>query len=504
MPTCDLETKPMEAPSPDAHKRVATQAFNARYKPAYHLACPEGNAFPFDPNGAIYWKGRYHLFYIFDDHGPCWGHVSSPDLLDWRRHPTALRPTKQGPEKGIFSGNAFINHEGVPTIIYHGLGAGTCIATSHDDDLNVWHKSPHNPVIPEATKEGDVGWGVYNVFDPHAWVESDTTFVILGGKVKPDDRFDTAYLFRSKDLKNWEYLNPFYEPREQWTGPEEDCACPDFFKLGNRHVLMCISHARGERYYVGRYEGRTFVPEQHHRINWPGGSCFAPESLLDDRQRRISWAWVLGQCAGGKFAHELGVLTLPRVLTLDDSGMLRMAPPQELKQLRRRGVRHEGLALPAGAERKLEGIEGDAVEIRLEATVRDGGSLTLSVLACPGHSERTRIVVDVAARTLTIDTAGSSLDPHVYRPDPVFAPGRPHEDIPAQSAPFTVEAGGKLELRVFVDRSIVEVFADGHRYLAQRVYPTRPDSRGVYLAADGADCTIDTAEGWEMSPLTIG
>ena len=127
----------------------------------------------------------------------------------------------------------------MPTIIYHGVGAGTCVATALDDDLLRWTKSPHNPVIP-VPEEGGPGWGVYNVFDPHAWVEGDHYYAILGGNVKPNDLHDTAYLFRSTDLVEWEYLKPFYEPNASWTGEEEDCACPDFFEIGGRHALVCV------------------------------------------------------------------------------------------------------------------------------------------------------------------------------------------------------------------------------------------------------------------------
>jgi hypothetical protein len=83
------------------------------HRPGYHFVIPEGQAMPFDPNGAIYWKGRYHLFYIFQDQrGHNWGHVSSTDLFHWRHHPTGL-------VSGMFSGNCFINKEGRPTMCYH-------------------------------------------------------------------------------------------------------------------------------------------------------------------------------------------------------------------------------------------------------------------------------------------------------------------------------------------------------------------------------------------------
>ena len=261
------------------------------HAPRWHFLAPERTAVPFDPNGAIWWRGRYHLFYIFQDPdlphgGHCWGHASSADLLHWEYHPTALAPAPGDPDAGIFSGGAFLDKEGVPTIIYHGVGAGTCLARSTDDGLIVWEKHPGNPVIPEP-KPGDPGDGVYNVFDPHCWLEGDTYYAILGGKVKPWNLRDTAYLFSSKDLATWHYLRPFYAPHPHWTGEEEDCACPDFFALGDRHCLVCISHPRGARYYLGRWQDGTFIPEEHGRMNWSGGGCFAPESLLDGDGRRV-------------------------------------------------------------------------------------------------------------------------------------------------------------------------------------------------------------------------
>ena len=99
--------------------------------PTYHFVIPEGFAFPFDPNGAIYWKGRYHLCYIYQDHGVhVFGHVSSLDMLHWRHHLPALYPTPDSPEKGIFSGNCFVNRKGEATMVYHGVRAGNCMATS--------------------------------------------------------------------------------------------------------------------------------------------------------------------------------------------------------------------------------------------------------------------------------------------------------------------------------------------------------------------------------------
>ena len=94
------------------------------YRPQYHFVAPESICMPFDPNGAIYWKGKYHLCYIYQDEGKhCWGHASSIDLLHWTFHPPALVPAADDVDKHIFSGGAFVNKNNVPTIIYHGCEA---------------------------------------------------------------------------------------------------------------------------------------------------------------------------------------------------------------------------------------------------------------------------------------------------------------------------------------------------------------------------------------------
>ena len=145
--------------------------------PVYHIRVlpDEGRARPYDTNGCIYWKGRYHLMYIFQDPtrqgAHCWGHVSSTDLVNWTYHPTALGPEPGDPDKGIYSGNAFVNKDGVPMLCYNGIGAGVCVATAEDDELIKWKKHPKNPIIPRP-KKGQPGHGVSQDPGLHALEQS--------------------------------------------------------------------------------------------------------------------------------------------------------------------------------------------------------------------------------------------------------------------------------------------------------------------------------------------
>ncbi|MDF1514843.1 MAG: glycoside hydrolase family 32 protein [Anaerolineae bacterium] len=477
------------------------------YAPQYHFIAPEGNALPFDPNGAIYWKGKYHLFYIFQDShlpqgGHCWGHASSPDLLHWTYHPTALTPAEDDPDAGIFSGNAFVSREGVPTLAYFGIGAGICLAQSTDDDLSTWTKLEGNPVI-SIPQPGDPGWGIYNVFDPHIWFDGTQYFAILGGNVKPGDLYDTAYLFKSQDLVHWEYLSPFYTPHPEWTEPVEDCACPDFFQIGDRHMLLCISHSHGTRYYLGHLENERFIPEEHHRMNWPGGSCFAPESLVDSSGRRVFWAWVPDQRKGDSiYKKELGVMSLPRELAMDAQGQLLIQPAGELASLRQKPWTLESLHLSSPDVFQLPEIHGNSLEILIDALLPEHGRLGVNVFMHPDGDEQTTVTVDVSKRTLSVDTRYNSLRKDIVRYFPMMR-GEPRIDVGLQVAPFTLMPGENLQLRIFIDRSIIEVFANGRQCVTQRVYPTLPDSQYIGLGCERGDIVVNNLTVWTIKPTNL-
>ena len=166
----------------------------------FHLAHPgPGGSFPADPNCAFFWKGRYHLHYIYE-HGKgfSFAHVSSDDMLHWRWHPTTLTPPVTG--HGMFSGTGFFTKEGKPAIIYHGQGSGrNQLAFALDDNLEQWTK----PVALEPkTKTGQPA--AINQWDPDCWLNGDTYYAISGG--------GPPHLMKSADLKSWEYLGLLLHP----------------------------------------------------------------------------------------------------------------------------------------------------------------------------------------------------------------------------------------------------------------------------------------------------
>ena len=510
--------RPSRGSAPDADLVSHARALRRRlladpHRPAYHVVAPEGLCGPFDPNAALFWKGRYHLMTIVQTHrGHCFAHVSSTDLVHWRHHPLALEPGNG--DAGIFSGGAALNADGVPTITYWGLGdpGGICVATSTDDLLETWTKSPHNPVIREtqhglAVSRDDAGKDiVYGAADPSAvWLRDGRTYLLTGNllvlreyglkRKLPEHRGDTAYLFVSDDLADWQYLGPFYQSRREWTRADEDDMCPDFFPLpaspdggapSDRHMLLFISHNLGCQYYVGRYADDSFEPETHGRMTWADNAFFAPESLVDGRGRRIMWAWIFDGRGREARAASMwsGTLSLPRVLWLGDDATLRMRPAEELAALRYHPRERAEVALAPDEELPLGDVRGNSLELELTIDPGTAEQVGMKVCRTADGREQTAVFYDAQAEALTVDARESSL-----------------ADGPRnlEAGPLELAEGEQLRLRLFVDRSVVEAFANDRQAVMRRIYPSRADAVGVSLFARGGEATVRLLRAWEMA-----
>jgi sucrose-6-phosphate hydrolase SacC (GH32 family) len=443
------------------------------HRPGYHFVIPEGQAMPFDPNAAIFWNGQYHLFYIFQDkRGHNWGHVSSTDLFHWRHHPTGL-------VSGMFSGNCFVNKEGKPTMCYHQVGQGNAMAVALDDDLNEWKKLDSNPITPK-TQPGDPNHDKYRSWDPYGWLENDTYYAIFGGE-RP------AVVKAPSLAGEWKYVGDLMGNEVPGVSINEDVSCADFFKLGDRRMLLCISHRLGCRYYLGDWKDEQFHPAFHEKMSWVDNSFFAPESLLDDLGRRIMWAWIFD--SPGFKMHTVygwsGTMSLPRVLSLGPDGKLLMNPPEEIERLRYQAKKQTGLVVGADSEFTVPGITGNSLELDLQVELTEAKQYGVKVCCSPGGEEQTLVYYDAAEKKLKVDTTRSSIA---------------ESPRTLEAGPLALASGEPLQLRIFVDKSVVEVFANGRQAVMRRMYPSRADSIGVRLFSNGGSASVSTIEAWKMIP----
>jgi sucrose-6-phosphate hydrolase SacC (GH32 family) len=462
----------------------------------YHLMHPGGDSAPGDPNAAFYLDGVYHLHYILGHsyrgrQSFSFVHVTSPDMLHWTWQPTKLQPSFTG--HGMFSGTGFITKEGKPAAIYHGQGSNrNQIAIAKNDQLSAWEKP-----YPVQVFNADGTEAKMNHWDPDCFLIGDTYYAISGGQNPP--------LFKSKDLQRWTLIGDFLQNELPDVAIGEDISCGNFFKLGDKWMLLCISHALGCRYYLGDWSAQAeqFIPQKHGRLNWRRedqalfkavARCdfFAPESVLTADGRRVMWAWCANLGMPDGRINLQTIQSLPRELSLPADGVLRIKPLRELETLRFDPVNLENLQLdgsavvtevlpnvvPAG--QKIAALEGEAVELRLT------------------------IARDQAARrlfgfTLFSDGQGGGL-PILFRPENGTL------RVGTAEAPFSpseLPAGENVELRIFIDRYLVEVFANDRQAMiaAHADYRGKPDLRAFTV---GTPTTIKKLEIWKLRPTNQG
>ncbi len=485
------------------------------YRPAYHFCIP-GYGFPGDPNGAFYFKGRYHLMYLYnrEDSGYSWGHVSSPDMLNWRCHPDAIGPGNG--DDGCFSGGAFVDHDGTAILSYWMLWGekGIGLAKSCDNNFNKWSKFESNPVI-KSTEWGitemrdDSGKEIHvGSSDPSNIWEKDGCYYMLTGSLQTLNKYgrsvdspveeqgDRLYLFESKDLKNWNYIHRFYESKGEWTDISEDAMCPSFLplpsspdggKASKKYLLLFISHNRGCQYYIGDYCSDKFYPENHGRMSWKDNAYFAPEALIDGKGRQIMWSWIYGDDRPEAVKNNsgwTGIYGLPRSLWLGTDGTLRMRPIKELETLRMEEVTISKVKVNSGSEVRLNEPGNELME--LEVTIQPNEAKQYGVKVCVSEDgrEETAIYYDKSDKKLKLDTRKSGLD---------F--GRKI----IEEAPFELKNGEPLALRIFVDKSIIEVFANDRQAIARMVYPTL-GGKGINLFSEGGNIETKSLRKWELSP----
>lgn len=431
--------------------------YDETYRPQFHFT-PRRN-WTNDPNGLVYYKGEYHLFFQHNPSGNqwgnmTWGHAVSRDLVHWEQLANAIEPDALGT---IFSGSAVVDRDNTtgfqrgsekPLVAMYTAAGGTspeskgqpftqCLAYSLDRG-RTWTKYAGNPVLPHIAGENR---------DPKVvWYAPSRRWIValyLDG--------DAYGLFASPDLKRWTQLQTLHMP-----GCSE---CPDFFQVaveGRPGERRWVFTAANGRYLVGEFDGREFKPDDVNRgplqVDY-GGNYYAVQTYSDippSDGRRIQIAWMQGGVYPGMPFNQQ--MSFPCAMTLrptPDGLRLYRWPVRELARLRGPARRVRDRALKPGV-----GVTVDAPGGLFDSEVEfDPGSAGAVGLRVAGEEAR----YDAKARTLT---------------------------VLGHTAPLAPE-GGRLRLRLLVDRTSIEAFANGGRVSLTSCFLPRAQGGGVSAFAEG-------------------
>lgn len=465
----------------DALKRaeIAIQAAAPRaqsdpLRPVFHVTSPA--QWVNDPNGPIFHKGFYHLFYQLtpysDESGvKYWGHVRSRDLARWEHLPIAIAPSDDQGEESIWSGCCTVNGSGQPMIFYTSIGKGqspftqaTQWAATGDDDLICWKKSPMNPVLTEALHDGKK---IYDWRDPFIFHAAKKTFLVLGGSLnesKGGQAVVNIYEAENPDLTRWKYRGVLFQLPDAGARTAE---CPNFFKLGDEWVLFVSPYGKVQ-YFIGDFDAETcrFHPRSRGLLDY-GPNFYAPNTMQIPSGRRLVWGWVNG-FSGGRGWN--GCLSLPRQLSISPDGQLKQSPAVELNKLRGKPTVWRDLSVTEMGD-ALSLPKTDTSEIQVELDLATANSIVLEIKN--GKD----------ARPVTLRFDGLEIA------------------VMDDKAPLpSLKGERKLSLRVFADHSVMEVFANETVCFTKTIPPLTAGST-LTIRAEGGRADVKRITAWPMSTI---
>lgn len=449
-------------------------------RPSYHFRPPAN--WMNDPNGTIYHNGVYHLFYQHNPYGDAWdhmhwGHASSGDLVHWTHEPIALWPSHEQGEAHCFSGCAAVDIDGTPMLIYTSVGPGERDqrppnqqwAALGDTPWRTWHKDDANPIFALETHGGPTFEGDWR--DPYIFTWAGRTFLVLGGNCD-DQAMVALYEAPGGDLHRWVFRKIIYRVSINLT---PFCECPNFFPLDDAWVLL-LSPYRPVEYTVGDFDldTYTFTPRTTGVIDpgfVAGGTTsfyYATNTLIDAEGHRVLLGWVRG------FPPEKGwngCLALPRILHIDDNMRPRQMPHPALEALRHH---HQ----PIGAQHVTHGrtqlARASDAAFELALSLRPASGTTFALELC---------AVNTAVPALSITYANSKLQ------------------IGDVTLDWPVSDEEPLTLRLFADRSVIELFSQDGYHAVTHVAPLPLGAIDLALQVQHGDVTVIKGDLWQIASI---
>ena len=442
------------------------------HRPMYHFTGPE--SWINDPNGVIYHKGTYHLFYQYDPivdgerAERCWGHAVSKDLVHWEDWPIALWPDTKYDRNGVYSGNMVIDDNGVPTALYTGNVSGHketygMLARSHDRFLT-WEKKMvmHNDRRPSGSSP--VHW------DAQIWKDGCLWYQLIGGA---KDGKGAAQLWSSPDLESWTYRKAIYsgDPGNFWE-------LPYLVPFDKKYALFV---GKGNPYWIGNYEREalTFTPDEKQPKSIDNGSYYSFNlHMTDDKgpngeKRQLMHGWVTGPPSPTRIVpYWQGAHSIPRVVTLAGN-RLWQEPIPEIQTLRSKHYSFPDLTRID----LLKDIKADSLEVKAAFAPGNAKRFGLKLRVSPDGKAFTRVYFDTASRAFGVDGPALKNDPQ----QPYLNPG---EDV---------------QMHIFLDRSIVEVYVNGSAQTA-RTFPD-PNALGLVIFSEGGEAKLKSLDIWKMKSM---
>ncbi|HEX4229767.1 MAG TPA: glycoside hydrolase family 32 protein [Bryobacteraceae bacterium] len=475
-------------------------AYDQPYRPQYHFSPREH--WTNDPNGLVYFEGEYHLFFQYNPFGDQWGHMTwghavSRDLVHWEQLPPAIR------EDGgimIFTGSSVVDEHNSSGLCANGKPCLVAIYTGHtpagpghaalqtqniavsNDRGGTWTKYAGNPVL---------NLHMADFRDPHVFWTGSTKQWTMAVALPNEHK---VRFYGSKDLKHWAALSDF-GPAGATDGQWE---CPQLIRLpvedapGETRWILKIGlnpgspqGGSGEQYFVGRFDGQRFIndnpPAQTMWTDY-GKDCYC--ALIFNDLPTGEHPVMMGWMDNWQYAKDLpsspwrGQMTFPRTLKLvkTPAGIrLQQTPVDKIRLLESEGAsaRHTGTMASVNSWLAKSDLKtARSYQLHAEIPLRTAREVGWRILMSGSHF--TLIGYNVAGRKLFFDRSQSGLTSF-------------SKDFPDRTQAPLILTTPTLRLDVLVDRSSVEIFADGGLVASTNLVFPEAGAAGLEIYAKGGE-----------------
>jgi beta-fructofuranosidase len=469
---------------------------NPMYRHHYHLMGEIG--WINDPNGFSIFQGVYHLFYQYHPYsskwGPMhWGHAISTDLIQWTHLPIALAPLD--PNKGADGGSAF-SGSAIEINNKHYLMYTENWYYRQEQSVALSEDGVHYKRISEApvltAKDLPNGASTVDFRDPQIFKKEGSYYAIISSRAIDDS--SQILLYQSNNLINWEYQDTVCSSKNQVGAMWE---CPDLFSLDGYDILLVSpqymkpdgyqhNNIHASLYMVGKTDTDTHAFEYDSFQDVDSGFDFyAPQTVLDDKGRRIMIAWMgmweRNMPTDDLNHHWAGAMTLPRQLRIEHNKLIQ-EPIEELKQYR---VNHQSFTTQV-KERYRPDWSCKVSELQIEISNIDASSFGIYLFQ--GEQEKTILEYHVEEGVLVFDRSNSGYD---IQGNTEY---EPQAQVRKTKIPLEENT---LYLHIFMDVSSIEVFIQhGKKAMTGLVYPA-PDSTGISIFTVGG-VAIFQVDKWNL------
>ena len=435
---------------------------NPSFKPNYHF-------FPItgwinDPNGLIYWKGKYHMFYQYNPKSTSyttqihWGHAVSEDLVHWIHLPVALYPKEE--RNGVFSGSA-VEDDGRMKLLYtlfrdpdyyDGKKEVQCLSESADG-LN-FQDFPQNPVISSPPENG-----FYAFRDPKVRRAGDNRWEMALGAGK--DGTGRVLLYKSTNLINWHYEGVLFEYDQA-----KECECPDLINIGGKDLLIFSAYTAdvlGTFYFMGKIREGMLKEERSGMLDW-GNDYYAAQTFFGTKRTIvIAWMqnWLQSDFSPTQREGWNGMMSLPRELHVEN-GELKVKPVKELESLR--------ISLPLSKKLSAGKNSFDLKTERnsFEIDLKTPESFYFKLFNTKGECVKITLDNDI----FEINTKDSGITEGITKRLKLE------------------EKAERNHLRIFVDSSSVEIFLNERYPFSFRIYPEYVYNMIELVGDGGAELSV--------------